>query len=188
MAVAKEPLIAEQHPLDVSAAADQPTAGTPTAATPPPESRGTRFLSVLARNMHYLTFIPLILVSVLASVNLLIAAVVASGLVTCLIVLGYVCHRAGLVKVSTRAEEPHGSCIHTKGRWHCITLTLTHTPASSTFDDNSHQVWPKPFDIFNWSLYTSMIFLAIFATDWLSLYISLLTNAANAAFMWVSCP
>lgn len=48
-------------------------------------------------------------------------------------------------------------------------------------------MWPKPFDIFNWSLYTSMIFLAIFATDWLSLYISLLTNAANAAFMWVSC-
>jgi hypothetical protein len=31
-----------------------------------------------------------------------------------------------------------------------------------------------------------MIFLAIFATDWLALYISLLTNAANAAFMWVS--
>lgn len=104
-----------------------------------------RILSVLARNMHYLTFIPLILVSVLGSVNLLIAAVVSSGLVTCLIALSYVCHRAGLVKV-----------------------------------------WPKPFDVFNWSLYTSMIFLAIFATDWLALYISLLTNAANAAFMWAS--
>lgn len=134
MAVAKEPLIAEHHHIDVSAAADQqPTAGTPTTTAPPAESHSMRFLSVLARNMHYLTFIPLILVSVLASVNLLIAAVVASGLVTCLIVLSYMCHRAGLVKVSVRAEEPHGSCIHTQGKTDVLAShSHTQTPNADT--------------------------------------------------------
>lgn len=132
MAVAKEPLIAEQHHLDVSAAADQP-AGTLTAtAAAPAESRRMRFLSVLARNMHYLTFIPLILVSVLGSVHVFIAAVVASGLVTCLIALSYVCHKAGLVKVSARAEEPHNSCTHTKAR--PMSLYHSHTQHTQTPD------------------------------------------------------
>jgi hypothetical protein len=47
-------------------------------------------------------------------------------------------------------------------------------------------VFPKPFDCFNLCLYGSMILLAIFAHDWLLMYVGLLTNAANATFMWVS--
>lgn len=48
------------------------------------------------------------------------------------------------------------------------------------------QVFPKPYDLFNLALYGSMILLALFARDWLLLEVGLLTNAANACFMWVS--
>lgn len=48
------------------------------------------------------------------------------------------------------------------------------------------QVYPKPFDIFNIALYGSMIPLALLEHDWLLMYVGLLTNGTNAAFMWVS--
>ena len=48
------------------------------------------------------------------------------------------------------------------------------------------QVFPKPFDLFNLALYGSMIPLSLAAKTWLQLYMGLLTNAANAGFMWVS--
>lgn len=48
------------------------------------------------------------------------------------------------------------------------------------------QVFPKPYDLFNLALYGSMVVLAIVARSWLLLYIGVLTNAGNAAFMWVS--
>lgn len=49
-------------------------------------------------------------------------------------------------------------------------------------------MFPKPFDLFNLSLYGSMIPLSLRAHDWLLMYVGLLTNGGNAAFMWVSGP
>lgn len=48
------------------------------------------------------------------------------------------------------------------------------------------QIFPKPYDLFNLSLYGSMVVLSLCAHDWMLTYIGLLTNGGNAIFMWVS--
>jgi len=110
-----------------------------------PEPWRQRFLRVLAGNLHYVTFLPLVLISVLQSINILAAAITCTGLVCLFILVSYCCYKAGHVKV-----------------------------------------FPKPYDLFNLALYGSMILLALFARDWLLLEVGLLTNAANACFMWAT--
>jgi hypothetical protein len=179
----------------------------------------------LSHNLHYVTFMPLILIGVLSSVNLLLAAAVCTGLVACIILLSYCCFRRGYVKVSATqggvldtstaqllvtaaalcamlgsireiADMPNSNSTvsiqqpsHAAGACHvaCNPTTNKLYPAMpNTHNLSALQVFPKPFDIFNLCLYGSMIFLAAFAHDWLATYMSLLTNAGNAAFMWVS--
>jgi hypothetical protein len=64
-----------------------------------PEPWRQRFLRVLAGNLHYVTFLPLVLISALQSINILAAAITCTGLVCFFILVSYCCFKAGHVKV-----------------------------------------------------------------------------------------
>lgn len=74
------------------------------------EPLSKRFMTKLAHNMHYMTFLPLILISVLGSIDILVAAVVSTALVCLILLLSFCCHKAGYVKVRWRVCRLPASC------------------------------------------------------------------------------
>lgn len=99
-------LLDADHSLDVrSSAADQPHSAQIEAAV---ESWQTKVMKGLAHNLHYVTFLPLILIGVLADVSLLLAAAVCTSLVACILLLSYCCFRCGHVKVSVHSGRGLG--------------------------------------------------------------------------------
>lgn len=98
----------EDHHVDTAGTTDQQHG--PAA---PEQSGGHRVLSKVAQNIHYFTFLPLIIISVLSDISLVLAASICTGLVVCIILLSFVCYRAGIVKVSVcaAAEVVHGQLL-----------------------------------------------------------------------------
>lgn len=124
MAVDKEALTAADHHVDVSEQTDQQVDTASAAGDVAVESRGRKLLRGLAYNMHYLTFLPLIIMSVLQDVNLLVAAIISAFLVTCILILSCICYRAGVVKVTVLAAaraaaacSTCGTCIYGGAAW-----------------------------------------------------------------------
>jgi hypothetical protein len=110
-------LLDADHSLDVSSSgADQPHSGQTEAAAEPWQ---TKVIKGLAHNMHYFTFLPLILIGVLSDVSLLLAAAVCTSLVACILLLSYCCFRCGHVKVSVTLGRPWSSAGHPLHRHTC---------------------------------------------------------------------
>lgn len=125
MAVDKQPLTAARQQADSATwAADQQqathqqTAAAPDAATP--DSLGAKCMRMMAHKLHYVTFLPLILISVLQSINILVAAIVSTAIVCLLLLLSFWCYKAGHVKVR---------CVDLTGCWVCIFVGLSTCPA-----------------------------------------------------------
>jgi hypothetical protein len=97
MAVDKEALTAAAHHVDIFRETDQHVAEAP--ADIPVETKGSKLLRVVGHNLHYITFLPLVVISILQDINLLLAAVVCTSIVTIILLLSYICYRAGVVKV-----------------------------------------------------------------------------------------
>lgn len=83
-----------------------------------PEPWRHRIPRVLAGNLHYVTFLPLVLISVLQSINILAAAITCTGLVCLFILVSYCCHKAGYVKV--RECGHNDCCLRTAAQQACF--------------------------------------------------------------------
>jgi hypothetical protein len=98
MAVDKEALTAAAHQVDTcNNEAYQHAAEAP--ADIAVETKSSKLLRVMGHNLHYFTFLPLVIISILQDINLLLAAVINTSIVTLILLLSYICHRAGVVKV-----------------------------------------------------------------------------------------
>lgn len=72
-----------------------------------PERLHQRLLRVLAHNMHFVTFLPLIIMSVLQDVHLFLAALISTCLVVTFLLVGFILHRNHYIKVRSYQAPGH---------------------------------------------------------------------------------
>jgi len=63
-----------------------------------------KLLKGVASNLHYVTFLPLITISVLQDINIVAAAAACTSMVLLLILASFCCYRAGFVKVGSEQQ------------------------------------------------------------------------------------
>lgn len=109
----------QSHQIDISATAAHAAgkdhqavqqAQHPPAApaqVPAPETWRQKLLRGVSHNLHYFTFLPLILISVFQDINLQLGTLLCTGIVVCILLLSFIGHRAGYIKV-------RGWCVQTR--------------------------------------------------------------------------
>lgn len=80
-----------------------------------PEPWGTRFMRSLGHNLHYLTFLPLVLLGVLQVFNVLLAAALSTAVACLILLLGFRCHKAGHVKVCDNRNSSSWGAMGPRG-------------------------------------------------------------------------
>lgn len=119
MPVDKLPLTqADLHEHDASQSADQLVQSHHQDQVKAPVTWQLKFLKGVASNLHYVTFLPLIIISILQDINIVAAAAACTSLVLLLIFTSFCCYRAGFVKVCSGHQlllggSCNGLCFHT---------------------------------------------------------------------------
>eukprot|EP00775_Hariotina_reticulata_P005337 gene5337-5574_t len=111
IAAAETVAVADQKAL-AKDAADSPAALMKGSQESPPSSGQNRVITLLAKNIHYFTFLPLITIGILQDINIVLAAGINVAIVCLLLLTGFFLKRGGYIKVYPKKFDLFNLCLY----------------------------------------------------------------------------